>query len=132
MSMDDESRRAMIAYRQEKADIALDDADFLAESGRYSLAANRLYYALYYAASALLLSKGIVTKRHAGLINQIHLHFIKTGILSVEEGALFKVLFDLRHEGDYEDFIDAEQADIEEYIPQVVALVEKLKSLIEK
>lgn len=40
MSMDDESRRAMIAYRQEKADIALDDADFLAESGRYSLAAN--------------------------------------------------------------------------------------------
>ena len=62
----------MIAYRQEKADIALDDADFLAESGRYSLAANRLYYALYYAASALLLSKGIVTKRHAGLINQIH------------------------------------------------------------
>lgn len=34
MSMDDESRRAMIAYRQEKADIALDDADFLAESGR--------------------------------------------------------------------------------------------------
>ena len=48
MSMDDESRRAMIAYRQEKADIALDDADFLAESGRYSLAANRLYYAIYY------------------------------------------------------------------------------------
>ena len=132
MSLDQESRQAMVAYRQEKADVALEDAAFLADSGRYGLAANRLYYALYYAASALLLSKGIITKRHAGLITQIPLHFIKTGILSTEEGALFKVMFDLRHEGDYEDFIEVERADIEEYTPQVIALVEKLKSLVVK
>ena len=53
MSLDNESREAMIAYRQEKADVALDDALFLTDAGRYNLAANRLYYALYYAASAL-------------------------------------------------------------------------------
>lgn len=127
MSLDNESREAMIAYRQEKADVALDDALFLTDAGRYNLAANRLYYALYYAASALLLSKGIATKR----ITQMHLNFVKTGILTVEEGALFKVMFDLRHEGDYEDFIDVERADIEEYIPQVKELVEKLKNLVE-
>jgi uncharacterized protein (UPF0332 family) len=132
MSLDNESRQALIAYRQEKADVALDDAAFLADAGRYGLAANRLYYSLYYAASALLLSKGIVTKRHAGLINQIHLHFIKTGILSTEEGTLLKAMFELRHEDDYEDFIDVERADIEEYTPQVVALVKKLKSLVDK
>jgi len=40
-------------------------------------------------------------------------------------------MFDLRHEGDYEDFIDVERADIEEYTPQVIALVSKLKSLVE-
>jgi uncharacterized protein (UPF0332 family) len=39
---------------------------------------------------------------------------------------------ELRHEGDYEDFIDVERADIEEYIPRVKELVEKLKSLVEK
>jgi uncharacterized protein (UPF0332 family) len=72
MSLDNESREAMIAYRQEKADVALDDALFLTDAGRYNLAANRLYYTLYYAASALLLSKGIVTKRHSGLITQMH------------------------------------------------------------
>ena len=44
----------------------------------------------------------------------MHFHFIKTGILTPEEGGLFKVMFDLRHEGDYEDFIDVERADIEE------------------
>ena len=79
----------------------------------------------------MLLSKGIITKRHSGLITQMHFHFIKTGILTPEEGGLFKVMFDLRHEGDYEDFIDVERADIEEYTPQVIELVEKLKALVE-
>ena len=129
MSLDNESRQAMIAYRQEKAYAAIDDAVFLTEAGRYNLAANRLYYALYYAASALLLSKGIVTKRHSGLITQIHMNFVKSGILTTEEGGLFKVMFDLRHEGDYEDFIDVERLDIEEYTPQVKQLVEKLTTL---
>ena len=32
MSLDDESRRAMIAYRQEKADLALEDAVFLTDA----------------------------------------------------------------------------------------------------
>lgn len=129
MSLDNESRQAMIAYRQEKAYAAIDDAVFLTEAGRYNLAANRLYYALYYAASALLLSKGIITKRHSGLITQIHMNFVKSGILTTEEGGLFKVMFDLRHEGDYEDFIDVERLDIEEYTPQVKQLVEKLTTL---
>lgn len=131
MSLDNEDRKALIAYRQEKADLALDDAAFLTDAGKYGLAANRLYYGLYYAASALLLSKGIATKRHSGLMTQIHMHFVKTGILSTDEGALFKVMFSLRHEDDYEDFIEVERADIDEYTPQVTALVKKLKNLVE-
>ena len=122
----------MIAYRHEKAEMALDDAAFLTDAGRYGIAANRLYYALYHAASALLLSRSIETKRHSGLITQIHLNFVKTGILSADEGALFKVMFNLRHEDDYEDFIDVERVDIEEYTPKVRQLVDKLKSLTDK
>jgi len=37
MSLDHESRQAMIAYRLEKADIALEDAAFLTDAGRYLL-----------------------------------------------------------------------------------------------
>lgn len=131
MSIDLEDKKALIDYRLEKAELALDDAAFLTDAGRYGLAANRLYYALYHAASALLLSKDIITKRHSGLMSQVHLNFVKTGILSPDEGALFKVIFSLRHEDDYEDFIEVERADIEEYTPQVVSLVNKLKSLVE-
>jgi len=77
----------------------------------------------------LLLSKGITTKRHSGLITQVHLNFVKTGILTADEGGLFKVMFDLRHEGDYEDFIDVDRFDIEEYTPQVTALVDKINRM---
>ena len=132
MSLDTDNRKAVVEYRKEKADVALDDAEFLAQAGKYNLAANRLYYALHYACTALLISRGIPTKRHAGMIAQISLHFVKTGILTVEDGKLLKVMFDLRHEGDYEDFIEVQAEDIEEYTPLVRELVEKLKSLIEK
>lgn len=131
MSLEAENRKAVVDYRMEKAGIALEDADFLTEAGKYNIAANRLYYALYYAASALLISKGIPTKTHSSLLTQISLHLVKTGILSAEDGKLLKVMFELRHEGDYEDFIEVTQEDILEYTPRVSELIDKLKSLID-
>ena len=130
MSLNDENRNAVVQYRIEKAKSALDDADFLSINGKYNLAANRLYYALYYAASAMLIRLGIPTKTHAGMITQVHLSLVKTNILSAQDGRLLKVMFDLRHEGDYEDFIDVQKEDIEEYTPQVRTLVEKLINLM--
>lgn len=131
MSLEAENRKAVVDYRIEKAGVALDDADFLTEAGKYNIAANRLYYALYYAASALLISKGIPTKTHSGLLTQISLHLVRTGMLAINDGKLLKVMFELRHEGDYEDFIEVTQEDIQEYTPRVRELVEKLKNLIE-
>lgn len=37
MSLDNESRQAMIVYRLEKADVALEDAAFLTDAGRIIL-----------------------------------------------------------------------------------------------
>lgn len=132
MSLDNDNRKAVVSYRLEKADTALEDADFLKENGKNNLAANRLYYALYYASSALLISHGIPTRTHSGLITQISLQLVKTGILSIEDGKLLKVMFELRHEGDYEDFIEVQEEDIEEYFPKVRELVEKLKLLTQQ
>lgn len=45
MSLDSENRKAIVDYRTEKAVLALEDADFLADAGKFNLAANRLYCA---------------------------------------------------------------------------------------
>lgn len=131
MSLDNENRTEVVSYRLEKATSALEDAYFLYSNARYNLAANRLYYSLYYAASATLISQGIPTKTHSGLIAVIHQQLVKTNILTIEDGKLLKIMFDLRHEGDYEDFIDVKKEDIEEYAPLVKNLVTKLISITE-
>ncbi|MBR6446013.1 MAG: HEPN domain-containing protein [Prevotella sp.] len=132
MSLDQESRKAIVDYRMERAYQALEEARSTVKNGFLNLAANRLYYALYYAASALLISKGIPTKTHAGIMTQFHLHLVKTDIVSIDDGKLFRTMYNLRQESDYEDFIEVHAEDIDEFMPKVVDLVEKLKSLIDK
>lgn len=132
MSLDQESRKAIVDYRMERAYQALEEARSTVKNGFLNLAANRLYYALYYAASALLISKGIPTKTHAGIMTQFHLHLVKTGIVSIDDGKLFRTMYNLRQESDYEDFIEVHIEDIDELMPKVVDLVEKLKNLIDK
>lgn len=132
MSLDQESRKAIVDYRMERAYQALEEARSTVKNGFLNLAANRLYYALYYAASALLISKGIPTKTHAGIMTQFHLHLVKTNTVSIDDGKLFRTMYNLRQESDYEDFIEVHIEDIDELMPKVVDLVEKLKNLIDK
>jgi uncharacterized protein (UPF0332 family) len=130
MSLKNEDRLAVVKYRIERADATLLEAVGVAESGWYNLSANRLYYAIYYAASALLISRGIPTKSHSGVKSLIHQHFVRTGILTLEEGSLIGMLFNLRQSGDYEDFKQVTKEHIEELTPKTILLVKKIKTLI--
>ncbi|MCD8387559.1 MAG: hypothetical protein LUD17_11825 [Bacteroidales bacterium] len=50
-----------------------------------------MYYACFYAAIALLLSRGIETKSHEGVQRMLGLHFIKPGLI----GKFVKIKRDL-------------------------------------
>lgn len=130
MSLTEEERKAIVKYRLEKANTAIEDVRLVAEIHRWSAAANRLYYAIYYAATALLINDGHSTRSHSGMITLIGQHYVSTGLLTKEEGRLVKRMFDLRQEADYDDFIDADEDDINLYYPQVKALIEKIVALI--
>ena len=98
--------------------------------GHWTLAANRLYYAAYYASSAMLVNAGYSAKSHEGTIGMIGQHYVKTGILANEDGTLLARLQNMRHTGDYDDFMDWTQADVEPYISKVEEYVKKIKSII--
>ncbi len=57
-----EERKALVAYRIEKAKAVLVEARDNARLGHWSLVGNRLYYAVYHMAQALLLDKGLSAK----------------------------------------------------------------------
>jgi len=98
------------------------------ELGYWRLAANRLYYACYYAAVALLIKNGITAHTHSGVINQFGLHFVSKGLIDNEEGKFFKQLFNLRQSGDYDDWFYIDEEDI---LP-LVELAENFITEIEK
>ena len=64
--------------------------------GHWTLAASRLYYAAYYASSALLVSAGYTAKTHEGTIGMIGQNYIRAGIL--EKGRWgSSILHQIRH-----------------------------------
>lgn len=93
MSLSDEERRAIVMYRIEKAQTALADIHKILPLGMWSIIANRLYYALYYAASALLIHTRHKVSTHKGVIALFNLYYIKDGLLPKEDGVLFANIF---------------------------------------
>jgi uncharacterized protein (UPF0332 family) len=108
-----------IECRINKSRETLADAILLSENKRWNSAVNRLYYSSFYLVSALIHQKGIKAQTHNGTKTQFNLHFIKTGILTLELGRLYANLFDWRQESDYADFIDFEEDFVLELIADV-------------
>ena len=80
MSLSSDDRKALVDYWIEKAWATFEEAQKVAGISLWDLAANRLYYALYHAASALLLSDGLTSHTHKGLVTQISLNYVKEGM----------------------------------------------------
>lgn len=64
-------------------------------------AASRAYYAAFYAVSALFAAEGVTFRRHSGLEAAVHRQLVRPGKWSVELGAAYTKLVELRLTGDY-------------------------------
>lgn len=125
MSLTKEDRRVIVELRLEKAQKAYRQAIANMDMGFIEVTANRFYYAAYYAVSALLISNGHSAQTHSGIIAIFGRDFVRTGIVSRDDGKLYTQLFSYRLKGDYDDNYNL---DIDEIKP----LEEPLKLFISK
>ncbi len=100
---------------RDKAKRALEAAKRALANQDTETAADRAYYAAYYAAWAMLDAKGLPRPRtHHGLIAEFSKHFVKDGPLTPEQGAVLSRLENLRLAADYTlepvPYTDAERA----------------------
>ena len=130
MTLSLDEKRAIIAYRKQKAYTSLQEANDVAKLGHWNLAANRLYYAAYYMASALLIDKGFKAQSHSGVIHLIGLHFITKNLLSRDFGRLFSRLYEMRQSGDYDDMFDFTEEEITPYFSKTLDFVKAIENLI--
>lgn len=130
MTLTPEERITIASYRLDKASDTLKEVVDVGHLGYWSLAANRLYYAAYYACVALLVSRGVETTTHKGAIRMIGLKFVNENILTTDDAKLLGRLFSMRQTGDYEDLFDWEEADVVPLIPKVQNLIERIEKII--
>lgn len=94
-----------------RAEDALTSGRAELQAGRYSFTINRAYYAAFYAASAVLLSRGRHFVKHSGVQTALHRDLVHTRLLALEHGEAYDELFKLRLIADYTvTGIDAGQA----------------------
>lgn len=122
----------LIRYRQDKSRETLEDAHILFRAGRLFSALNRIYYSLFYEVMALLLTKDLSSARHTGIRALFNEHFVKTGMVTVEQGRFFSRIYDFRQKGDYADYVQFEEAKIKEWLAQAESFIDEVEQVIEK
>ncbi len=124
--------RALIEYRMERARETLDEARIMFDAGRVNTYVNRLYYACFYAVSALLLTRNFSTSKHGYLRSLMHREFVKTGLIPKDLSRHFDVLFNSRLEGDYADFVRFKAEDVAGWLERTRDFIKHIEGLISK
>ena len=116
MSKDQENQKTVIQYWLEKPRECLASAGDEVKADRLSFAVNRIYYACFYAATAVLLRKRLRFKKHAGVRALFHQHLVKPGLISTTGGELYDELFDTRLQADYLEFTSFQRGTVEKWL----------------
>jgi len=100
--MKSEEIEILIKHRLEQAQQALGDAKYLIDGNRSPQSiVNRSYYAMFYAALALLQKISKAPSKHSGVISLFDQEFVMRGIFEKELSKDFHKAFELRQSIDY-------------------------------
>jgi uncharacterized protein (UPF0332 family) len=89
-----ESHGDLVVYRLQRAGQTLEDARILANASRWNPCVNRLYYACFYAVSALLIQNGLSSSKHTGVRSLFNRHYVRAGKVPKELAPINNDLFD--------------------------------------
>jgi uncharacterized protein (UPF0332 family) len=128
--MRDEDFRSLLEYRMAQAHEALCDAELLLNAGRYRAAANRLYYACFYAAVAVLLTKRLQYSKHSAVIAFFDKEFIGSGQLPKEYSRTLHRAFHERQQDDYMPFVELDAEAIKDLFGDVQVLFQGIAQYI--
>jgi len=120
----------LATHRLHRAKQAFQEGTTLLESRSYLGAVNRFYYAAFYAARALLATKGLDSSKHSGVITLFQRHFVKTGLIDLDVAKALPRSFEWRLDTDYEDFASVEALFVKDLAGQVRAFVDACEGLL--
>lgn len=114
------------------ADEMLRAAEHNLAGGFYSSTVNRAYYAIFYAANALLSTQGLSRGKHSGVIAAFRRHFVKPGLIEAEYSDIYGRVMDNRHTGDYEVDVAIDPQVAEDDLGDAQRFVARVKHYLEQ
>jgi uncharacterized protein (UPF0332 family) len=130
MKLNKTEREAVVKYRLERANKTLAEAVSNAENSCWHAAANRLYYACFYAVCALLIKNEHTTRTHQGVFSKLGEHFVSTGLISIEQNKFYRRVLELRQTGDYDDFVEFSENEILPLIEPAEQFIKTIENII--
>lgn len=85
----------------QKAKRSLKVAQKLCKDGEYDFSVSRAYYAMFYMAEAVLLTKDLSFSKHSGVISAFGQYFVKSEIFDRKYQKMLSEAFEIRNIGDY-------------------------------
>ena len=130
MSLSEQQRANLVKLYWEKYQETWGELELAVEESKWNMAANRLYYALFHAITALFVKDGHKVGTHRGTKAAIGEHYVLTGKISPEHGRLFAQLSSLRDKADYDVIFKASENEILLFKEQAVDFILRVKELL--
>lgn len=131
MSLTAEERAIMVNMEFEKAVRFSDQARKNAEIKEWDVVANRLYYAMFHAVSALLIHDKHKVGTHKGAVMMFGQHYVRTGVFSANEGRLYSQLQTMREKADYNSAWQTSEDIMAPLIEPATIFIDKIKDQIQ-
>ena len=116
----------------EKAEKFLSTAENALNTGDYDSCVSRCYYAMFFMAEAVLLTKSLTASSHKGVISLFGEHFVKTKILERNLGKALNDAYDKRLVGDYGVGFTVTEQQAGDLLETAENFVRKLKNYLKK
>ena len=130
MSLNEEERKIIVGLEIEKAENIVSQINELEKLSYWDNIANRLYYALFHAVSALLIFDKHNVSTHKGSIVLFGQFYIKTGVSNINDGRLFSQLQTIREKSDYNCAYQTSEDEIKPLIYPTIELIKRIKLYI--
>ena len=128
----DLSTHKEITLYMENAYESLSAARLNLDNDFYSAAINRAYYAIFYAANAMLATKKLNRSKHSGVLAAFRQYFVKTKIVPSELNDIYARVMEDRHVGDYELLTDISMEDAQLDIEQTQEFLDVINAWFKK
>ena len=134
--MTPDERRLLVERQVGKALHFLSQADEMMQVRHFDMAANRYYYACFHVVQALFIQREISGHTHTGMITQFSKYFVKTEMVSIEDGSLLARLFQLRQKADYncaydvsEEEVQSLEGPVKRFVNNIIILITNYKDI---